>query len=96
MKSIMTYHNKSGAPLIRSIIPRIISRVPSGATLHSLSKFSDVPIGFALLQFEAVYCFICSRRRVVVARYRMIRLVLIMKCSYFLTGLMEQILGVEE
>ena len=51
---------------------------PSGALLHILSKFRDVPVGFAPppSSFEAVNCFICSRRRLTVARYRMICLVL--------------------
>ena len=49
---------------------------PSDAPLHTLSKLSDVPVGFvAPPYFEAVYCFICGRRRVAVARYRMICLV---------------------
>ena len=42
-----------------------------------LSKFYDVPVGFVPPPyFEAVYCFICRRRRVAIARYRMICLVL--------------------
>ena len=50
---------------------------PSGAPLHTLSKLYDVPVGFVPPpQFEAVYCFICSRRRVDVDRYLMICLVL--------------------
>ena len=38
-----------------------------------------IPVGFVTPPppyFEAVYCFICGRRRVAVARYRMICLVL--------------------
>ena len=51
---------------------------PSGAPLHTLSTLYDVHIGFvAPSSFEAVYCFICGRRRVAVARYRIICLVLI-------------------
>ena len=51
---------------------------PSGAPLHTLSKLYDVFVGFVShSSFEAVYCFICGRRRVAVARYRMICLVLI-------------------
>ena len=51
---------------------------PSGAPLHSLSKLYVVAVGFVTppSYFEAVYCFMCGRRRVVVARYRMICLVL--------------------
>ena len=50
---------------------------PSGAPLHTLSKLYDVPVGFVPPYFGAVYCFICGRRRVFVARYRMIGLVLV-------------------
>ena len=47
-----------------------------GAPLHTLSKLYDVPVNFvALPSFGAVYCFICGRRRVAVAQYRMIYLV---------------------
>ena len=51
---------------------------PSGAQLHTLSKLYDVPVGFVTPPpyFEAVYCFISGCRRVAVARYRMICLVL--------------------
>ena len=45
--------------------------------LHTLSKLYDVPVSFAPPPyFDAVYCFICCRRRVALARYRMICLVL--------------------
>ena len=52
---------------------------PSGAPLHTLTKSYHIPIGFVNLfpSFEAVSCFICGRRRVVVAWHRMICLVLI-------------------
>ena len=52
---------------------------PSGAPLHTLSKLYDVPVGFETppLNFEAEYCLFCGRRRVAVARYRMICLVLV-------------------
>ena len=53
---------------------------PSAATLHNLSKLCDVLVGsvtpILLERVEAVYCFICGRWRVAVARYRMICLVL--------------------
>ena len=42
---------------------------PSGAPLHALFKLYDVPVDFEALSFEAVYCFICSRQWVAVARY---------------------------
>ena len=47
--------------------------------VHTLSKLHDVPVGFVTPppSIETVYCFICGRRSVVVARYRMIYLVLI-------------------
>ena len=50
---------------------------PSGAPLHTLSKLYDVPVGFVAPYFEAEYCLFCGRRRVAVARYRMICLVLV-------------------
>ena len=42
---------------------------PLGAPLHTLSKLYEVPVGFVTPPpfFEVVYCFICGRRRVVVA-----------------------------
>ena len=49
---------------------------PSGAPLHTFLKLYDVPAGFITPFFEAVYWFICGRRRVAIARYRMICLVL--------------------
>ena len=42
----------------------------------------DVPVGFVTPPppyIEAVYCFICGRRRVAVARYRMICLFFVMQ-----------------
>ena len=51
---------------------------PSGAPLYTLSKLYDVPVGYVPPPyFEAEYCLFCGRRRVAVARYRMICLVLI-------------------
>ena len=53
---------------------------PSGAPLHTLSKLYDVSVGFVNPPppyFEAEYCLFCGRRRVAVARYRMICLVLV-------------------
>ena len=47
-----------------------------GAPLHTLSSLYDVPVGFESPSFEALYCYICGRRRVAVARYRVICLVL--------------------
>ena len=51
---------------------------PSGVPLHSLSKLYDVPVGFVTPPpfFKAVYCFIYGRRRLPVARHRIICLVL--------------------
>ena len=51
---------------------------PSVAPLHTLSKLYDVPVDFVppFLSFETVYCFIWGRRRVAVAWYRMICIVL--------------------
>ena len=60
---------------------------PSGAPLHTLSKLYDVPVGFLTPPpyFEAEYCLFCGRRRVAVARYRMICLVS-MKVNFFWGG----------
>ena len=60
------------ATLMRNYFPKR----PSGAPLHTLSKLYDVPVGFDPPYFEAGYCLFCGRRRVAVARYRMICLVL--------------------
>ena len=56
----------------------LFSETASGALIHTLSKLYDVPVGFLTPppHFEDVYCFIRGRRRVAVARYRMICLVL--------------------
>ena len=66
-----------------------VPKWPSGAPLHTLSKLYDydVPVGFVTPPpyFEAVYCFICGRRRVDVARYWMICLVLLYILSDFKT-----------
>ena len=53
----------------------------SGAPLHTLSKSYDIPVGFVTpppqpLSFEAEYCYVYGRRKFVVARHRMICLVL--------------------
>ena len=66
-------------PLRRSREKTILYfNLPSGAPLHILSKLYDVPVGFVTPPpyFEAEYCLFCGRRRVAVARYRMICLVL--------------------
>ena len=55
---------------------------PSGASLHTLSNLCDVPVGFVPHYLEAVYYFICGRRRVAVARYRLICLVLLIARWY--------------
>ena len=58
---------------------------PPGAPLHTLSKLYDVPGGFVPPSFGVMYCFICGRRRVAVALYRMICLVLDIEIKiYFL------------
>ena len=59
--------------LMRNYFPKR----PSGAPLHTLSKLYDVPVGFETPPpyIEAEYCLFCGRRRVAVARYRMICLV---------------------
>ena len=68
--------SKLFASLTRNYFPKR----PSGAPLHTLSKLYYVPVGFVLPPppyIEDMYCFICGRRRVAVARYRMIYLVLL-------------------
>ena len=50
----------------------------SGSPSNTLSKLYEFPLVFyPFSAFEAVYCYISGRRRVVVARYRMICLVLL-------------------
>ena len=76
------YKNKSAlsrAQLVPLGIPTICwYTMPSNCT-YTLSKLYDVPVGFVTHDpyFEAVFCFICGRQRVAVARSRMICLVLI-------------------
>ena len=68
--------------LLASLIRNYFPKRPSVAPLHTLSKLYDVPVGFdPPPYFETVYCFICGRRRMSVAGYRMICLVLSRKCS---------------
>ena len=60
------------------------SKRPSAAPLHTLSISYDVPAGFVApppphLIWGSVLRFICGRRRVAVARYRMIFLVFVEK-----------------
>ena len=63
--------------LLASLMRNYFPKRPSGAPLHTLSKLYDVPVGFVTppRYFEAEYCLFCGRRRVAVARYRMICLV---------------------
>ena len=64
--------------LLASLMRNYFPKRTSGAPLHTLSKLYDVPVGFVSPpSFEAVYCYICGRQRVAVARYRMICLVLV-------------------
>ena len=57
---------------MRNYFPKRTSVAP----LHTLSKLYDVPVGFVSPSLVAMYCYICGRLRVAVARYRMICLVL--------------------
>ena len=69
MTIVRVFVSKLLASLMRNYFPKR----PSDAPLHALSKLYDIHIGFfSLLSFETVYCFICSRRRLADARYRMI------------------------
>ena len=69
--------------LLASVMRNYFPKRTSGAPLHILSKLYDVPVCFVSPSYEAMYCYICSRRRVVVARYQMICLVLrsVWKCQ---------------
>ena len=62
-------------PEMRNYFPKR----PSGAPLHTLSKLYDVSVCFVTPPpiFDAESCLFCGRRRVAVARYRMICLVLV-------------------
>ena len=62
--------------LLASLMRNNFAIRPSGAPLHAFSKLYDVPVGFVPPP-PSVYCFICGRRRMAVARYRMICLVII-------------------
>ena len=62
--------------LLESLMRNYFPKRTSGAPLHTLPKLYDVPVGFVSPSFEAVYCYICDRRRMAVARYRMNCLVL--------------------
>ena len=60
------------ASLMRNYFPKR----SSGASLHTMSKLYDVPVGFVTPPYiETVYYFLCARRRMAIARYRMICLV---------------------
>ena len=66
--------------LLASLMRNYFPKQPSVAPLHTLSTLYDVTVGFVTPKpphFQAVYCFICGRRRVAVTRYRMICLVLL-------------------
>ena len=71
--------------LLASLMRNNFLKRPSDAPLHTLSKLYDVPVGFVPPHyFEPEYCLFCGRRRVAVARYRMICLVLRIPPWYFL------------
>ena len=65
----------TGLYFFRNYFPKLTS---GGAPLHTLSKLYDVPVGFVFLPLlrQCIARF-CGRRRVAVARYRMICLVLL-------------------
>ena len=74
----------------------IILRRTSSAPLHTLSKLYDNPVGFVSPSVAAVYCYICSRQRVAVNRYRMICLVLALvdgdiQCNVFFSILVDKL-----
>ena len=53
----------------------LFSETTVACTASDFVKSYDVFVSYVPPSFEAVYCFICGRRRVVVVRYRMICLV---------------------
>ena len=73
--------------LLASLMRNYFPKRPSGAPLHTLSKLYDVPVGFVppppILRLNN--CLFCGRRRVAVARCRMICLVL-PRSQYSLTA----------
>ena len=71
----ISFLSKLLASMMRNYFPK---RTPD-APLHTLFRLYDVPVGFVPPppSFEVVYCYICGRRRMAIARYRMICLVLI-------------------
>ena len=64
--------------LLASLMRNYFPKRPSGAPLHTLSKLYDVPVGF--VPPPSLFCgwilLFCGRRRVAVAQYRMICLVI--------------------
>ena len=71
MTTVSWFLSKLLVSLMRNYM--YFTKCTSGAPLHALSKLYDVPVGFVSSpSFEAVYCYICGRQRVAVARYRMI------------------------
>ena len=72
----LSYLTKANISSTTYLIRNYFPKRPYGAPLHTLSKLYDVPVGFVTPYLEAVYCFICGRQRVAVARYWMICLVL--------------------
>ena len=73
----VTFGRGGPQKLLASLMRNYFPKWPSGAPLHTLSKLYDVPVGYVTPPpyFEAEYCLFCGRRRVAVARYRMICLV---------------------
>ena len=76
--------NRSVYCLISIPDEELFSEAAVGCTASYLSKLYDVPVGFVTptSYFETVYCFICGRQRVAVARYRMICLVIVHQSLY--------------
>ena len=58
--------------LLASLMRNYFTKWPSGTSLHNLSKLFDG----STPSFVAVHCFMCSRWRMTVARYRLICLIL--------------------
>ena len=72
--------NHFGMTTLKVFVKIIIFR-NGRRVLQTLSKLYDVPVGFVTHppSFVAVYCIICGRRRVAVARYRIICIVLVLR-----------------
>ena len=69
---------------LASVMRNYFSKRPSGASINALSKLYDISVSFVTpASFEAVYCFIWGRRRLAIALYRMISLMILLNYKYY-------------